>query len=48
MEKKNKQTVIIHSIQFRNKLNNDFSKIHKNKRMNVLRTLCFDENEITL
>ena len=42
------RAVIIHSNQYRNKLNNDLLKIHKNKRMNVFGKLCFDENEITL
>ena len=46
-KKKKKKTVVSHSNQYRNKLNNDIWKIHKNKRMNVLRKLCFDEKEIT-
>ena len=43
-----KKTLIIHSNQYRNELNNDLWKIDKNKRMYDLRKLCFDENEITL
>ena len=37
-KKKKKQAVIFHCNHYRKKLNNDLCKIHKNRRINVLRT----------